>query len=59
MADNNLTEQLLLPEKLTIEHALPQTWHETWVPKATPGRNQPKRPSAVRPTNTCSAISRS
>jgi Protein of unknown function (DUF1524) len=33
MADNNLTEQLLLPEKLTIEHALPQSWHDNWAPE--------------------------
>jgi hypothetical protein len=30
MSASNRSEQLLLPEKLTIEHALPQTWQHTW-----------------------------
>jgi Protein of unknown function DUF262/Protein of unknown function (DUF1524) len=30
IAATPLTEQLLLPEKLTIEHAMPQTWADNW-----------------------------
>jgi hypothetical protein len=30
MANTNKSEQLPLPEKLTIEHALPQTWRGHW-----------------------------
>jgi hypothetical protein len=30
IAASPLTEQLLLPEKLTIEHALPQSWADNW-----------------------------
>jgi hypothetical protein len=30
IAATPLTEQLLLPEKLTIEHALPQSWTDNW-----------------------------
>jgi hypothetical protein len=30
IAATPLTEQLLLPEKLTIEHALPQSWTKNW-----------------------------
>jgi hypothetical protein len=30
LADTNKTEQLPLPDRLSIEHALPQQWHDHW-----------------------------
>jgi Protein of unknown function DUF262/Protein of unknown function (DUF1524) len=31
IADDNRTEQIPMPESLTIEHALPQGWRENWA----------------------------